>query len=140
MRLSLIPRIQGWIFALDAAFAGANVGHQVRDVGIGQVVVICRHEGTAVFDFGGDVFVGNGGAGNQRGPLIKIGQVRGALGVLVVTHPALEGVNHFAARRAAIALNPVSIQAQRALEIVYGGFVFIGIGGWLRLGRGVGDG
>ena len=94
-----------------------------------------RHERTAILDFDGDVFVVDGTAAYQRLPAIEIRQVRAALGVFVVTHPTLIGVDHFAAGSSAIAVDAIGIEEQGTLQMVNGGFIFIGIGRWLWLGR-----
>ena len=100
-----------------------KISPQIRNVGIGQAELECRHTRAAVFYFGGDGIVA------QRGrTLIKIFQQRRGLGVLVVTHPTFVEIYGFAATRAAIGHNPIGIQPQRALEIVRNDFVIGGLG------------
>ena len=57
-----------------------------------------------------------------------------------MTHPTFEGINHFAARGAAIGVDAISIEAKGALQIISREFVLISIGPRSRLGLGSGVG
>src|SRR5207237_4619776 len=78
--LRLISRIAGWFLLLEVfptTLSLPQKGDEVREVLVGQRVLIGGHVGTAVFDLRGNSFIVYRLSRYQSGPFIEISQRRG---------------------------------------------------------------